>query len=226
MEKILILAAYCVFAAFWLRFFAHVLVWWRAVQRLQAPADSRSTLRACALTALDTMLLFRVLNANPALWIGEWAFHTSFLLVVLRHLRYVLDPVPLWVWWLQTPGLIGGYILPFALAYILGIRLLTKHEKYAAPANMFLITLVLLISSIGVVMHAWYKPDLVAVKLFSLGILSLHPAAAPESLLFLTHFTLALVLVPFLPTHIFTAPLVMMEARKREQALHLVMHDE
>jgi nitrate reductase gamma subunit len=168
----------------------------------------------------------RVLNANPALWIGEWTFHASFLLVVLRHLRFFLDPVPQWVWWLQTPGLVGGYILPFALAYILGIRLLTKHEKYAAPANLFLITLVLLISSLGVIMHAWFKPNLVDVKLFALGILSLHPAAAPASLLFVLHVALALVLVPFLPTHIFTAPLVMMEARKREQALHLVIHEE
>lgn len=226
MGTILILAAYCVFAAFWLRFFAHVLVWWRAAQRLRGPADSRSTLRACAFTALDALLLFRVLNANPALWIGEWAFHTSFLLVVLRHLRFFLDPVPQWVWWLQTPGLVGGYVLPFALAYILGIRLLTEHEKYAAPANMFLVTLVLLISSLGLVMHIWFKPNLVDVKLFALGILSLHPAALPDSLLFVLHVALALVLVPFLPTHIFTAPLVMMEARKREQALHLVMHDE
>jgi len=140
METMLIGAAYCAYAAFWIRFFTHSLMWWRAAQRLRGPDDSRSTLRACALTVMDAVLLFRVLNANPALWIGEWAFHTSFLFVVLRHLRYVLDPVPLWVWRLQTPGLIGGYILPFALAYVLLIRLLTKHEKYTAPANMFLIT--------------------------------------------------------------------------------------
>jgi [DsrC]-trisulfide reductase subunit M len=178
------------------------------------------------LTAVDMFLLGRVLNENPALWIGEWTFHASFVFVILRHLRYFLDPVPLWVWWLQTPGLIAGYILPFALAYILAVRLLTRHEKYSAAANLFLLTLVLLISSIGVFMHAWYKPDLVDVKLFVLGILSFHPAGMPESLLFGTHFALALVLSPFLPTHIITAPLVMMEARKGEQALHLVMHEK
>jgi hypothetical protein len=64
------------------------------------------------------------------------------------------------------------------------------------------------------------------VKLFALGILSVHPSGLPGSLLFVVHFALALVLVPLLPTHIFTAPLVMMEARKREQALHLVMHED
>jgi nitrate reductase gamma subunit len=175
---------------------------------------------------MDVVLLFRVLNVNPALWIGEWVFHASFVLVVLRHLRYFLDPVPPWVWWLQTPGLIGGYVLPFALAYVLIVRLCTKHELYAAPANMFLLALVLLLSSGGVIMHAWFKPDLVAVKQFSLGILGLRPAAAPEGLLFVLHFMFALVLVPFLPTHIIAAPLVMLEARRREQALHLVMHED
>jgi nitrate reductase gamma subunit len=226
MGKILVLSAYCVYAAFWLRFFAHLLVWWKAAQRLRTTAVvSRLPLRTCTLTAVDVVLLGKVLDVNPALWIGEWTFHASFLFAVLRHLRYFLDPVPHWVWWLQTPGLIAGYILPFAAAYILVVRALTRLEKYAAPANMFLVTLVLLISSIGVIMHAWYKPDLVDVKLFALGTLSFQAAAVPESLLFVTHFTLALVLMPFLPTHILTAPLVMLEARRREEALHMVMHD-
>lgn len=227
MGKILVLSAYCVYAAFWLRFFAHLLVWRKAAQRLRTTAVvPRLPFKAWILTAVDVVLLGRVLDVNPALWIGEWTFHASFLLAVLRHLRYFLDPVPLWVWWLQTPGLIAGYILPFAAAYILVVRALTKLEKYAAPANMFLVTLVLLISSLGVIMHAWHKPDLVDVKLFALGILSFHPAAMPESLLFVTHFSLVLVLIPFLPTHIFTAPLVMMEARRREEALRMVIHDE
>jgi hypothetical protein len=91
---------------------------------------------------------------------------------------------------------------------------------------VFLLGLVLAISSIGVIMHAWLTPNLVEVKLFALGLACFKPAPMPESLLFMTHFILVLVLVPFLPTHIFTAPLVMMEARKREQALHLVMHEE
>ena len=91
---------------------------------------------------------------------------------------------------------------------------------------MFLLGLVLVIGSIGMIMNLWLTPNLMDVKFFARGFLCFSPAPAPESLLFLTHFLLVLVLVPFLPTHIFTAPLVMMEARKREQALRLVMHEE
>ena len=75
-------------------------------------------------------------------------------------------------------------------------------------------------------MNAFFKPDLVGVKLFVLGILAVNPAPLPASALFLAHVVLVLVLVVFLPSHILTAPLVMLEARKRDLALPTVMHEE
>lgn len=228
MGKILIIAAYGIYAAFWIRFLLHGLVWWKAMKRLSA--DIRpvqpSTAKVWVLTVADVVVFARLLMVNPALWFGEWFFHASFLVVILRHLRYFLNPVPAWVWWMQTPGTIAGYVLPLSLVYIFIIRLFTKREKYASRANIILLSLVFVISSLGVLMHALYKPNLVDVKLFAFGIMTLNPAAAPDSMLFVMHFSLVLVLILFLPTHIFTAPLVMMEARKREQALRLVMHEE
>jgi nitrate reductase gamma subunit len=227
MGKLLILAAYAVYAAFFIRLFVHILVWWRAVRQSSGPVSyvAPASGKACALAAGDIFLFGRLFKVNPALWLGEWVFHASFLLVLARHLRYFLNPVPEWIWFLQTPGLIAGYILPLALLYILGIRQLSKQEKYTSPANMFLLGLVLGISAIGVLMHALFKPDHVDVKLFIVGLVSFAPTAVPGSALFLVHFCLVLVLVSLLPSHIFTAPIIMLEARKREQALHLVTHD-
>ena len=227
MGKILIGAAYAVYAAFWIRFFMHALLWARAMRRLAPAAFTAPEFRikTWALTVLDIVFFGRLLAVNPLLWLGEWIFHASFFLVLCRHLRYFLNPVPAWVWWMQTPGLIAGYVLPLSLAYILVVRLLTKHERYASPANVVLLGLVLAISSLGVLMHAAFKPNLVEVKLFLFGIMSFSPAAAPDSLLFTIHFALFLALVQLLPMHIFTAPLVMYEARKRDEALQGLMHD-
>lgn len=223
---ILIGAVYLVYAGFWVRFLMHGIVWWRAVRRTEfLPALPRRSWKACLFTAGDIVFFGRLLVVNPALWIGEWAFHLAFLLVIMRHMKYFLNPVPAWVWWAQTPGLIAGYVLPCTLLYILILRLAVKKEKYASRANVFFLGLVLVISSIGVTMHAWFKPDLVDVKLFAYGIMTFAPVAAPGSLLFLAHFTLVLVLILLLPTHIFTAPLVMFEARKRDLALHGMMHE-
>jgi nitrate reductase gamma subunit len=228
MGKILILAAYTAYVAFWIRFLMHAIVWWRAVRRHAVPSGQlfASRLKAAALTAVDVILLGRLFRVNPALWLGEWVFHVTFLLVVIRHLRYFLNPVPLWVWNMQTPGIIAGYVMPFSLLYILAVRFFSKREKYAAPANMVFLVLVFFICSIGVFMHGVYKPNLVEVKVFILGVLSFSHAPVPESVLFMVHFLLVLVLLLLLPSHIFTAPLVMYQARTRELALHGVMHDE
>jgi nitrate reductase gamma subunit len=228
MGTVLTIAAYGVYAAFWLRFFAHLLLWWRAVRRLPPgpAAASGARLASFPLLLRDLALFWRLLKVNPALWIGEWTFHVSFVLVVLRHLRYFLNPVPSWVWDLQLPGLIAGYLLPVALLAILLIRLFSKREKYTPPANLVLLVLLLVISAIGVAMHGFLTPDLVDVKLFAYGIMTLRPAALPEGALFLAHFVLALAIVLLAPTHIVAAPLVMYEARRRDLGLRRVMHDE
>ncbi len=226
MEKLLIVVVYAVYAAFWLRFLGKALVWWNATQLLMEPIALRARVKACALTATDIVFFNRLLRVNPGFWFGEWVFHAALTLVLLRHLRYFLNPVPECIRWVQLPGLIAGYVLPLSLLYILVIRLFTNREKYASPRNVFFLGMVLVISCIGLLMQALFKPDLVGVKLFILGLLGFSPAVVPHSILFVLHFGLVLVLIPLLPTHIFTAPLVMMEARKREQALPLVIHGE
>jgi [DsrC]-trisulfide reductase subunit M len=228
MSAIVIVAAYGVYAAFWIRFLLHALLWWKAVTRpatIVGPFPA-SSVKAWAFSARDVVLFWRLLKVNPALWFGEWAFHVSFLFVIMRHLRYVFLPVPEWVWWFQIPGLIAGYVLPLSLLYILIVRLFSVREKYSSSANMVLLVLLFVISSLGLLMVTLYRTDVVAVKLFTIGILSVTPSAVPDSVLFLLHFSLVLVLIPLLPTHILTAPLVMLEARKRDLGLPLVMHEE
>jgi nitrate reductase gamma subunit len=227
MGTILIIAVYGVYAAFWIRFFLHTLVWWRSrTEEMIAVLPQRpSTLTTWALTLRDVVLFWRLLKVHPALWFGEWLFHVSFLAVLLRHLRYFLDPVPLWVWNLQLPGLIASYVLPISLVYILAVRFFSEREKYSSPANVLLLSLILVISVIGLLMHAFFTPNLVDVKLFVLGLLSVAPAPLPAGALFPLHLVLALILVALVPSHIVTAPLVMLEARRRELGLPLVMHE-
>jgi len=228
MGTILIIAVYGVYAAFWIRFFLHTLAWWRSRTEDSVLFLPRKppTIKTWTLTLRDVVLFWRLLNINPALWFGEYVFHGTFLLVVLRHLRYFLDPVPTWVWDLQLPGLIAGYVLPASLVYILAVRFFSEREKYSSLANVLLLALILAISSIGLLMYAFFRPDLVGVKLFAFGILSFAPAPMPSGVLFPMHLVLVLVLVALLPTHIVSAPLVMLEARRRDLGLSKVMHDK
>ena len=149
--------------------------------RRSPPSQPRGTgaaTLAVAGAAVDIVFLRRLFMVNPALWIGEWVFHATLVLIILRHLRYFMNPVPAWVVWAQTPGWIAGFLLPGALLYILAIRLLTGQEKFSSPANLLMLLDVLAIAVTGLLMSTRYRADLTAVKLFALGIVTFTPVAA------------------------------------------------
>jgi len=220
-------ATYVVIAAFYVRLGLHALRWWEAT-RCSPPSRPRgigAAARAFVGAAVDIVFLRRLLMVNPALWIGEWVFHATLFVVILRHLRYFMNPVPAWVAWAQTPGWIAGFLLPAALLYILAIRLLTGQEKFSSPANLLMLVDVLAIAVTGLLMGTRYRADLLAVKIFVLGIVTFAPAPPPLSALFLSHLALVLALLLYVPSHVFTAPLIMMDARSRELELWRVLHD-
>jgi hypothetical protein len=57
-----------------------------------------------------------------------------------------------------------------------------------------------------------------------MGIVAFSPSPPPDNFFFILHFSLVLLLIPYLPFHIFTAPLIAIEARRRQQGLDMVMH--
>ena len=154
-----------------------------------------------------------------------WILFFCFILVVVRHLRFFMDPVPGCVTSLQPFGLAAGYVLPVATAYIAALRICGMRESYVSYRNYVVLGLVFAISAVGLVMRNFFVPDLVDVKEFGLGILRFGPSAVPGGYVFLAHFSLVLLLIPYLPVHLFTAPCVTMEARRREAALTMVMHE-
>jgi nitrate reductase gamma subunit len=223
----IVVATYLLVAAFHLRLAVHALRWWEASRRT-APGARRGAiarLRDGAGALLDVLLLRRLLAANPALWGGEWAFHVSLSLVVLRHLRYFVEPVPAWVAWAQTPGWIAGFLLPGAVAYVLTVRLLTRHEQYSAPANVLLLLDVLATAATGLLLATRHRVDLVQVKVYVLGIVGFRPAPPPSDWLLAAHLALVAALVLFVPSHVFTAPLSMLDARRRDRERARVLHD-
>ncbi len=230
MGLILFLLAYIAYAAFWCRIFFHLIVWLKATKRYKAipvlkPGQSA---RVCAMSAIDIFFFRRLFESSKLLWLGSWTFHASFVFVILRHLRYFLDPVPACVTFLQPAGRFAGYVLPLSLLYLIMLRLLGRKRyvsRYVSYYNFFLLGLLLVISSVGLVMHMFFVPDLMAVRDFALGILAFRLNPLPQSTLFIVHFALVLVLLPYLPTHFFSAPLVVVEANKREEALKTIMHE-
>jgi nitrate reductase gamma subunit len=196
---------------------------WRAIST-STPRITTTPVMAVKMVG-DIFFLGRLMRTSDLLWMVEWSFHFSFAFVVLRHLRYILNPVPGWVWWFQTPGLIAGYVLPVSLICIF-IMKMSGEREYLSSYNLFLVILLFLIGTSGLLLKTIFHPDIVATKNFMIGVFTFTPSGPPRNLLFVVHYVLVLVLFAFLPSHMFTAPFVIMEARKREDGLEAVMHEE
>jgi nitrate reductase gamma subunit len=189
--------------------------------------DNPSTARGAILRMALEVALFRSLLRNVAverhargrlvfrdalgLWLGALAFHYALLVVLLRHLRFVLQPVPASITGLAAldgffqlgvpPVYLSDVVLIAALAYLLvrrvvrpQLRYLSLFTDYALPA------LLLAIAVTGVVMRHAVRVDTIAVKEFALGLVTLSPGPAPRlHPLVLAHLAMVCTLVALLP---------------------------
>src|SRR5512135_316475 len=227
MGMLLILTAYIVYAAFWVRLTLHTLIWFRSAGKPRPIRRSAGTIPVLtfASAALDMLFFRRLFASNKAVWAGSWTFHAAFLLVVLRHLRYVTNPVPDCIRCVQPFGIAAGYVLAFSLLYVIVVRTVSR-TRYVSYHNYLILGLLFLISATGLLMRNFFRPDLIDVKSFIMGIVAFSPSPLPGNFFFMLHFSLVLLLAPYIPFHVFTAPVVAVEARRRQQELDMVMHEK
>lgn len=145
------------------------------------------------------------------LWLGALAFHYSFLTVLIRHLRFFLEPVPLCLQWLENidsffqlglPGLfLSGAVLLAAVTFLFLRRIYLPQMKYISLASDFFpLFLIISIAITGILMRYFTKVDVVGVKELAMGLATLHPNI-PEGIgvLFYIHLFLVSILFIYFP---------------------------
>jgi nitrate reductase gamma subunit len=146
------------------------------------------------------------------LWLGAIAFHYCFLIILLRHLRFFIDPVPSFVLLLQDldgffqVGVPTFYIttvvIVIALLYLLLRRLVNAHMRYISlPADYVALLLLLGVALSGALMrHSAWRTDIVAVKEYTMGLVNLHPVI-PERIgtIFFVHITFISLFFAYFP---------------------------
>jgi nitrate reductase gamma subunit len=153
---ILIVIAYTAYSAFLIRFVLHLLLWLRASgqMRMHIPAGiSPARPETYAGMLIDILFFRRLFIENKWLWVGSWTFHVSLFLVILRHGKYILDPVPGFIRYIQPLGTVAGYLLPLSLILILILRTTSRRDTYVSYYNYFLLSTVLGISITGLVIR-------------------------------------------------------------------------
>jgi nitrate reductase gamma subunit len=227
MGMILVLTAYLVYLAFCFRFFLRAVRWYKAAkQQAVIGRVNKVSFSTFISAAMDVIFFRRLFHTNKLLWTASWTFHFSLMLIFLRHTWYFLNPVPDFIILIQPAGIAAGYVLPLSLMLLLVMRAAVSRDRYVSSYNYFLVGVLLMISVTGLVMRTYFQPDLIAVKDFMTGILIFKPDPLPDSPLFTFHFLFALILLPYVPFHLFTAPIVIFDANRREEGLGMILHEK
>jgi nitrate reductase gamma subunit len=145
------------------------------------------------------------------LWLAAIVFHYTFLVVLLRHLRFFTEPNPFFVklienvdgfFQIYVPTLYqSGFLLGAALTFLLLRRLIDNKLRYISlPADYFPLFLILAIAKTGILMRYVLKADVVSIKELTMGLVSFHPTV-PEgiSVVFYIHLFLVSVLFAYFP---------------------------
>ena len=155
-----------------------------------------------------TKILFKT---STLLWLGAMAFHWSFLIILLRHLRLFLEPVPSLIVILQRvdsvlQGLfpvlyITDIIIVIALAYLFLRRVIYPQIRYISlPSDYFVILIIAGIAFSGILLRLIYRVDLVQVKGWVLSMLRFHPVLPQGvNLLFYIHLFFISLLIAYFP---------------------------
>lgn len=193
--------------------------------RLEAPDTTAEVAARMLLEVLTFRSLFRntmsevhdgpriTYESSKWLWLFAIIFHYSFLMVVIRHMRLFLDPVPgvlaFMDWadsmfeigspsmYMTSAGLIAGAVLLFSR------RLTNRHVRYISLASdYFPLVLIFAIGVTGVLMRHFLRDgiDIVSIKQLAVGLVTFSPVISSEiGSIFYIHLFLVSTLLIYFP---------------------------
>ena len=148
----------------------------------------------------DLLWFPNLFRSDKLLWGAGLLLHLALWIVLLRHLRYFLYPVPKWVEGIQTLGLYAGYIIPLPVVFLLARRLLLDRILYISIlGDYFALFLLLAITVSGILLQVFFRTYLIDVKDMILGLIHFQPRTTSVHWLFVVHFLSVLTLLTYFP---------------------------
>ncbi len=148
----------------------------------------------------EIVLFQSLFKGSKWTWLFGWLFHFGMLIALVRHLRYFTEPVWWWVSMLQWAGIYAGIVMALGLAGLWARRLLVDRVRYiSAPSDHLMLALLLAIAGSGLVMKYWVHADIVALKAFTLGLITFDWQPLPADPVLLVHLTLVIMLMVVFP---------------------------
>jgi nitrate reductase gamma subunit len=190
---------------------------------LESPTTTFGVIGRMALEILFFRSLFRnekmelknsgklLYGGNKYLWLGALAFHWALIIILFRHLRFFIEPVPFIVkfaadidgiFQIALPTLfVTDAIILIALTYLFIRRVIFPQLRYISIASdYFALFLLLGVATTGVLMRLFFKVDLIAIKDIALSMISFAPQFTEGiGIIFYIHLLLVSVLIAYFP---------------------------
>ena len=156
----------------------------------------------------EVALFESLFRSNLWTWAFGWMFHVGLALVLVRHLRYFVEPVWSWLAFVQPFGVYGGFLMAAGLAGLWARRFLVARVRYiSTPSDHLMIALLLAIAGTGLAMKYVAHTDIVALKAFTLGLIYFDWQPLPADGALYVHLGLvALLMIVFPYSKLLHAP--------------------
>ena len=150
--------------------------------------------------AREVALFESLFKSNKWTWAFGWLFHVSLAVVLFRHLRYFLQPVPEIVAIMQPIGVLMGFAMVAGLLLLWGRRFVVERIRYiTGPSDHLMLALLVMIGISGLSMKFLAHTDIVAVKAFFLGLMYFDWKPLPADVNLIVHLSLVLTLMIIFP---------------------------
>jgi nitrate reductase gamma subunit len=152
-------------------------------------------------------------ESSKWLWLFALLFHYSFLVIVIRHMRLFIDPIPFWLsaiegvdsmlqigaptLYLSSVALLGG------IALLFGRRLVNPQVRYISLNNdYFPLVLIFAIGLTGILMRYFLRTniDIINIKNLAMGLVTFSPVINVKiGAIFYIHLFLVSILLAYFP---------------------------
>lgn len=199
---------------------------WIKHDKLEAPATTSQVVARMFLEIFVFRSLWRNTKAevhdgpkltyesSKWLWLFGILFHYSFLVIVLRHMRLFLDPIPGLIKALEfgdgilqvgAPTIyLTDVTIVLGLLLLFGRRLVNSNVRYISLVNdYFPLFLILGIALTGILMRFFIRTDvdIMAIKRLAVGLVTFHPQLPSTNIasIFYIHLFLVSTLLVYFP---------------------------
>jgi len=179
-----------------------VRLYWKTPAPLKIPTTPAPTTQAgvAVRMAREVVLFESLFKSSKWTWLFGWMFHAALLVVLVRHLRYFVEPVWSWLALMQPLGVYAGFFLVLGLAGVWTRRFTVPRVRYiSALSDHLMLALLVLITLSGLSMKYVAPTDIVAVKAFILGLLYFDWQPLPADPPVLVHLGLVITLMVIFP---------------------------